>query len=79
MQQPVNFDHFIKTPESSNIQAFGYSEEHKLLRVQFKSEKFYDYYEVPPEEFQDLKEAQSKGAHLKRVLEKKYEFKEVTP
>ena len=51
--------------ESSMIAAVGYDEETRTLQVQFNSGDCYEYYEVEPEVFQELLEAESKGRYMR--------------
>jgi len=51
--------------DSSMIAAVGYDEETRTLQVQFNSGDWYEYYEVEPEVFQELLEAESKGRYMR--------------
>ena len=51
--------------ESSMVDSVGYDEEHRLLQVMFTSGQVYCYQDVPPEVFQDLLEAESKGRYMR--------------
>lgn len=50
--------------ESSMLAAYGYDENLKALVVLYNSGKAYQYLDVPPEIFQGLQEAQSKGRYM---------------
>jgi hypothetical protein len=50
--------------DSSMIAAVGYDPEARSLVVLFNSGKTYEYHEVPPEEYQGLMEADSKGQYM---------------
>jgi len=50
--------------ESSMVAAYGYDEDLKALVVLFNSGKAYQYLEVPPEVFQGLQDAPSKGRYM---------------
>lgn len=51
--------------DSSMIAAAGYDEKIQTLQVQFNSGNCYEYYEVEPEVFQELLEAESKGRYMR--------------
>ena len=57
--------------ESSLIQAVGYDAERRLLEIAFTSGRVYWYADVPPEVYQNLMAAESKGeyflAHIREV------------
>lgn len=57
--------------ESSLIQAVGYDAERRLLEIAFTSGRVYWYADVPPEVYQSLMAAESKGeyflAHIREV------------
>jgi hypothetical protein len=50
--------------ESSMVAAYGYDENLKALVVLYNSGKAYQYLEVPPDVFQGLQNAQSKGRYM---------------
>jgi hypothetical protein len=50
--------------ESSLIQAIGYDAERRLLEIAFTSGRAYWYAEVPPEVYQNLLAAESKGEYF---------------
>jgi hypothetical protein len=50
--------------ESSMLAAVGYDSNLKALVVLFNSGKAYQYLQVPPEIFQGLTEARSKGRYM---------------
>jgi hypothetical protein len=55
---------------SSMIAAAGYDAKNSILIVLFNTGKAYEYYEVPPQEFQDLMKAESKGRFMNsRVID----------
>ena len=59
---------------SSNIEAIGYDETTLTLRVWFKNGA-YDYENVPPAEFENLKLAKSPGSIFASNIKGKYTFK----
>ena len=50
--------------ESSMVAAVGYDRDLQALVVLYNSGRAYQYLQVPPEVFQGLQEAQSKGRYL---------------
>jgi hypothetical protein len=50
--------------ESSVIAAAGYDPERRILYVVFNTGRVYEYQDVPPETYQGLVEAGSKGKYL---------------
>lgn len=50
--------------ESSMLAAFGYDEDLKALVVLYNSGKAYQYLHVPPEVYQGLQAAPSKGRYM---------------
>ena len=53
--------------QSSNVEAFGYHEKSKTLKVLFKGGGEYRYLNVPTSAFAVLESAQSKGKALVRI------------
>lgn len=63
--------------ESSNIVGEFYDEEKQMLYIKFKNQREYCYKNVSPEEFKDLKEAESFGKFLYAFIVNKKEFEEI--
>jgi KTSC domain len=54
---------------SSMIAAAGYDTTNRILIVLYNTGRAYEYFDVPPEEFQGLMEAESKGKYMNsRIL-----------
>jgi hypothetical protein len=49
---------------SSMIAAAGYDSKNSILIVLYNTGKAYEYFNVPPEEFQGLMKASSKGKYM---------------
>lgn len=62
---------------SSVVAAMKYDETANTLRITYTSGKVYDYKNVPPEVFEEMKEADSKGAFLNYHIKGKYRYKKV--
>jgi hypothetical protein len=59
--------------KSSNIAAVGYESERRMLRVQFSNGGAYDYRDVPPDVYEELKDASSVGSYFAKCVKGKYE------
>lgn len=62
---------------SSNISAYGYSPETKVLRVSFANGGSYDYAGVPADVVEEFVKAQSKGGFLAKNIRGKFEHSRV--
>ncbi len=58
--------------KSSNIDSFGYSEEMKVMVVQFKGGGLYLYGGVPKEIYQGMVDAESRGKYLNATIKPHY-------
>jgi hypothetical protein len=61
--------------DSSMVDSVGYDEEHYLLQVVFTSGRVYCYEDVPPEVFQGLLEAESKGQYMRAYIIDVYPYR----
>ncbi len=67
-----------RTPiASSSLAAVGYSQEHGVLEVEFRSGRVYRYFAVPAKVYEGLMKADSKGAYLHRFVRDVYPFEVV--
>lgn len=57
---------------SSTIDSIGYDAETQTLYVKFKSGQTYQYFDVPPTEYQALSGSPSKGKHLNAKIKGEY-------
>jgi len=62
---------------SSVVAAMEYDESLSTLRITYVSGKVYDYKNVPPEVYEEMKEAESKGTFLNYRIKGKYRYKRV--
>lgn len=62
---------------SSTISALHYSEVSHTLRVWFTNGAVYDYYKVPPEEYENLVHAGSIGSHYNEFIKNLYDYRKV--
>lgn len=60
--------------DSSMISAAGYDPEQHYLLVLFNTGKAYEYYDVPPEEFEGLMAAESKGGYMREHILDQYPY-----
>lgn len=63
--------------KSSMIAALAYDESIQTLRVKFNSGDLYEYYEVEPETFRELLEADSKGQYMRACIIDCYEYAKI--
>ena len=63
--------------KSSNINSIGYDEDTQTLEVEFSSGDVYQYFNVPPKEYQALIRASSHGKYLNQNVKDKYRFKRI--
>ena len=61
---------------SSNLVAMGYDENNKVLRVIFKGNSSYLYFDVEPDVYNTLMQSESKGRALNEsVIKQKEKYK----
>lgn len=68
---------WINTPESSNIAGFGYSDNSRILTVEFKNGGRYEYFDVSAEIFDAMKAAPSKGQFLAQSIKGQFRYARV--
>ena len=66
------------TVESSMIHAVGYDAETQTLEVVFNSGGIYHYEDVPPEEYEGLMDAESKGRYMRANIIDVYPYYQVS-
>jgi hypothetical protein len=65
---------WIDSPESTNINRFGYDEANLVLFVEFKNGSVYQYFDVPEQLFEQMKSASSKGRFLAQMIKGTYRY-----
>lgn len=65
--------------ESSAIDAVAYDDEHRELYVRYHGGGCYTYADVPPDTWDALLAAESKGAFVNRTIKPRYEAREGGP
>jgi hypothetical protein len=63
--------------ESSMLQAVGYDPETQTLEVLFNSGERYQYFDVPPEEYEGLMAAESKGRYMQSNIIDMYDWTQI--
>jgi hypothetical protein len=66
--------HFV---DSSNIERIGYDSTSSTLRIEFKSNRAYDYFNVPENVFNELRYASSVGSYHATNIKKSYSYAEI--
>jgi KTSC domain len=61
-----------KSVSSSSVTSVGYDSETRTLEIEFNSGSVYEYNEVPPEIYQGLMEAPSKGRYFANEIRGQY-------
>lgn len=65
---------WLPTPESSNIARFSYDEANQVLKIEFKNGSIYDYFEVPENVYEGMRNAPSKGQYLAQQIKGIYRY-----
>jgi hypothetical protein len=63
--------------DSSNIERIGYDSNSSTLRIEFKSNRTYDYSNVPENVFSALRHASSVGSYHAKNIKNSYAYTEV--
>ena len=63
--------------DSSNIERIGYDSNSGTLRIEFKSNRTYDYSNVPENVFNELRNASSVGGYHARNIKNFYPYIEI--
>ncbi len=63
--------------DSSNIERIGYDFSSSTLRIEFKSNRTYDYANVPEYIFNELRNASSVGSYHARNIKNIYPYTEI--
>jgi KTSC domain len=61
-----------KSVSSSSVASVGYDSKTQILEIEFHSGSVYDYEEVPPEVYQGLMKASSKGRYFANEIRGQY-------
>jgi len=63
--------------DSSNLESVGYDEANRELYVRFLDNQTYVYSEVPPQLYEELLQAPSKGSFLNRAIKGAYIYRQL--
>ena len=63
--------------DSSNIERIGYDSNSSTLRIEFKSNRTYDYSNVPENVFNELRSASSVGSYHAKNIKNFYSYTEI--
>ena len=67
----------LAVDSSKNISAIGYDENSNTLEIEFHSGAVYQYFDVPPQVYQAIMQADSKGRYFAQHLKGYYRFVKV--
>jgi len=68
---------WIATPESSNLNGFGYDKANQILIVEFASGGRYEYTDVEQSVFKKMKSAKSKGKYVHSNIKNNYKCNKI--
>lgn len=75
MRREMNME---RTPvQSGHLVSVGYGQSSRTLEVEFKDGSVYHYFKVPPEVYEGLMKASSKGKYLANRVKDIYPYKKV--
>jgi hypothetical protein len=63
--------------DSTSLESLGYDEDSETLEVEFKNGTLYQYFDVPRNVFEALRDAGSVGAYLASNVKGHYRFSRV--
>ena len=63
--------------ESSNLSRIRYEEDTRTLEVEFHGGRMYEYYDVPPAEFDGLLAAESHGSYFSEHIRDVYSYNRI--
>jgi hypothetical protein len=63
--------------DSSNIERIGYNSNSNTLRIEFKSNRTYDYFNVPESVFNELRSASSVGGYHAKNIKDSFSYTEI--
>jgi len=62
---------------STNLTSVGYEPSTETLEIKFRSGGIYQYFNVPPESYQALMNASSKGSYHAAHIKNRYPYRKV--
>lgn len=76
-KQAPSFGAFHQVKNSSQVDKFGYDPASRTLSVHFKNGGEYHYHDVPADQFEGLKKAESAGGFLAKSIKGKFKFSKI--
>jgi hypothetical protein len=64
---------------STLLQSAGYQDQLTLLELEFRDGAVYQYFPVPPQTFQELLRAPSKGAYFNTNIQRRFACSRILP
>lgn len=65
--------------DSSSLASAGYDPAAHVLEVEFKNGGVYQYLEVPDEEYEEFRSAESKGRYLNTEIKPRHRARKLSP
>lgn len=63
--------------DSTAIARTGYSGAKRILRLEYRNGRIYDYFDVPPEIYKEMLSADSAGEFVNLEIKPNYDYSEV--
>jgi len=63
--------------DSSAVRSVGYDPKSLVLEIEYTNGSIYDYYDVPPEVYQEFCEADSMGAFVNFRIKPNFQYREI--
>ena len=63
--------------DSTAIARVGYDPARQILRLQYTNDRIYDYFDVPPELYEQLLSAESAGEFVNLEIKPNYDYSEI--
>lgn len=62
---------------SSNLRLVGYDVDESVLEIEFHSGSVYQYFNVPPDKYESLMRASSKGSYFATYIKDIYRYQRI--
>jgi hypothetical protein len=63
--------------DSSSLSRIKYNENTRILEIEFKGGRLYQYFDVPFQIFEGLRSADSHGKYFNKLIKDRYHYKQV--
>lgn len=67
-----------KAVDSSTMRSVGYEAKSRILEIEFDSGAVYQYLDVPPRTYEELRAAESKGRYFNSEIRDSYPYVQVS-